>query len=108
MLRYLASGRRIVKALQNKCAPWAVPAAALAAIRVGALWVVIASVWRQGESIAHLPFVLLLYPEALLLPRQLSWTGWAGVGFSLLLVLGTFVSVVLVALVCRAVVCRAR
>ena len=71
-------------------------AGAIAMIRVLAFWFLLYRRWTQTQTIGNFFFVLFLYPEALLLSDDVSWSfGWAG-AFTLVLILGTclFVCVV--------------
>jgi hypothetical protein len=63
----------------------------LSAIRIAALWILIYFEWTHRQSIALAPLVILLYPEGLLLPSRFTWTAWGAVGFSGVLLVGSFV-----------------
>lgn len=60
-------------------------------MRIAVLWFLIYSEWGHHQSISLLPLIVLLYPEGLLLPSNFSWTVGRGLGFSGVLVLGSFV-----------------
>ena len=74
----------------------------LAAIRVGALWLLVSRLWTNQQSLTSLPLVLLLFPEALLLPGSVTWTAKLAVVFSVVLIAGSFLCVTVAALAVRA------
>lgn len=74
---------------------------AVAAVRVGVLWLLIHHEWTHQQSLAILPLVLLLFPEGFLLPAPVEWTTKLGLLFSTALIAGSFVWVLTAALVVR-------
>jgi hypothetical protein len=55
---------------------------------------------RTGrQSISLLPLVLTLYPEGALIRNDVTWTVWGAIGFCALLVVGSFILAVPVALI---------
>jgi len=62
----------------------------LALARIGALWFLLHSQWTQRQSVSLVVLVMLLYPEALVLPEPMTWTISRGVLFSLVLIAGSF------------------
>jgi hypothetical protein len=70
-------------------------------VRVGVLWFLIYRVWTNQQSLATLPLVLLLFPEALLLPGSVIWTTRLAVLFSVALIAGSFLWALIVSLVAR-------
>ena len=60
-----------------------------AAARIGLLWVLLALHWRGLLGLWAMPFILLLLPEGLLLPRDFSWTIGPGLLVTALLAAGT-------------------
>lgn len=83
-------------------------AGAVAAARVGVLWLLIHRKWAHQQSLATLPLVLLLFPEGLLLPGSVEWTARLAVLFSTVLIAGSFVWVLTAALVVRCCGTRSR
>ncbi len=73
----------------------------VASVRVGVLWLLIYHVWTNQESLATLPLVLLLFPEALLLPGSVMWTTGLAVLFSVVLIAGSFLWVLMVSWAAR-------
>ena len=65
----------------------------LSCARVGVLWFLLAREWEHQQSLALLPLVFLLYPEALPLPDDFNWTVSSAVAFSGALVCGSFLVV---------------
>jgi hypothetical protein len=55
--------------------------------------------WTGRQSISLVPLALALYPEGFFIPNDATLTVWAAIGFGLLLVAGSFVLAVPVALV---------
>jgi hypothetical protein len=79
---------------------------AIAAVRLGVLWLLIHREWAHQQRLATLPFVLLLFPEGLLLPGSVDWTARLAVLSSTVLIAGSFVWVLTAVLVVRC--CGAR
>ena len=73
----------------------------VALVRVGALWFLIYREWTHQQSLGTLPLVLLLFPEALLLPASVIWTAKLALLFSAALSAGSFLMVAVLALVVR-------
>ena len=61
----------------------------LALARVATLWLLLYLKWSGQESIASVLLILLLYPEALLLPQDPQWTLALGLLFSFILAVGS-------------------
>ena len=91
-------GGEVLTTRHRPYVPWIAFAGTVAAIRVGALWILVSAVRGHRETLGLFPFVFFLYPEAWLLPKEFSWTMWYAIGFTLALILGTslFVFVVYV------------
>jgi hypothetical protein len=70
-------------------------------VRVGVLWFLVYRVWTNQQDLATLPLVLLLFPEALLLPGSVTWTAKVAALFSVALIAGSFLWVVMVFLAAR-------
>jgi hypothetical protein len=64
-------------------------AVAISLIRVGILWIATVKMWTGNQSLGMLPFLLLLYPEALLLPNNIVLSAWTATLFSVVLCLGS-------------------
>jgi hypothetical protein len=64
-------------------------AVVISLIRVGILWIAVLQEWTGNQTLGMLPFLLLLYPEALLLANNIVWTVWTAVLFSIALFLGS-------------------
>lgn len=73
----------------------------IAFARVGVLWYLIYREWTHQQSLATLPLILLLLPEALLLPQPMIWTAKLGLVFSAVLSAGSFLFVGFLALMLR-------
>lgn len=48
------------------------------------------SEWTGRQSISLLPLILALYPEALLIKNDVTWTVGNATGFGVLLIVGSF------------------
>jgi hypothetical protein len=79
---------------------------AVAVVRVGALWLLIYREWAHQQSLATLPLVLLLFPEGLLLRAPVIWTARLAFVFSAVVMAGSFLWVLILALALRC--CRTR
>lgn len=64
-------------------------ALSVAAIRIGAFWWLFILHIRGKESIDEILLLLMMYPEALAIPRNSSWTLARGIGFSGALLAGS-------------------
>jgi hypothetical protein len=73
----------------------------VALVRVGALWFLIYREWTHQQSLATLPLVLLLFPEALLLPASVIWTATLALMFSVVVIAGSYLWVAALALTVR-------
>jgi len=62
----------------------------LSAARIAVLWFLIHREWGHQQSITFLPLIVLLYPEGLLLPPSFSWSLGRAIGFSAVLLFGSF------------------
>jgi len=71
----------------------------LSCVRVAMFSVLVYAEWTGRQSISLVPLVLALYPEALLIRNDATLTVWAAVGFSVLLIAGSFLLAVPVAIV---------
>lgn len=60
-----------------------------AATRIGLLWILLALHWRGLLGFWAMPFLLLLLPEGMLLPRDFAWTPGLGALVTGLLAVGT-------------------
>lgn len=76
----------------------------MASVRVGSLWFLLYLRWVGRESLASLPFLILLYPEAFLLPEGFAWSVWGAALFSGVLAIGSFLGSVALAAVVTVVV----
>lgn len=74
---------------------------AVALVRLGVLWFLIYREWTREASLAILPLVLLLFPEGWLLPAPVTWTTSTALVFSAILAAGSFLWVMVFALVAR-------
>ncbi|MCG8448158.1 MAG: hypothetical protein MI725_01085 [Pirellulales bacterium] len=61
----------------------------IAILRLGAFWLLTIREWTGEQSLSLLPLVIVLYPEALVLPKDHIWTEWAALSFSLFLCVGS-------------------
>jgi len=62
----------------------------LSAARLSALWLLLYREWSRRQSLSLLPLIIILYPEALWLPNDVSWTLARAIQFSGLLICGSF------------------
>jgi hypothetical protein len=74
---------------------------AVALVRVGVLWFLIYREWTHQQSLETLPLVLLLFPEALVLPASVTWTTKLALMFSAALIAGSFLWVRMLTLLVR-------
>jgi hypothetical protein len=73
-----------------------------AAVRVSSFWFLFTMRAMRRESYAELLLIVLLYPEGLIVPKDVSWTLWRGLEFSFALVVGTALMTAVVAGLVRA------
>jgi len=71
----------------------------LSCVRIVIFSVLIFAEKTGRQSISLLPLVLALYPEGALIRNDVTWTAWNAIGFCMLLVAGSFVMAVPVALI---------
>jgi len=65
------------------------------------LWFLTYREWTHQQSLETLPLVLLLFPEALVLPASVTWTAKLALMFSAALIAGSFLWVRILTLVVR-------
>lgn len=75
----------------------------VAMVRVGVLWFLVYHVWTNQQSLTTLPLLLLLFPEAMLLPGSVVWTTHLAMLFSAVLVAGSFLWVLILSFVTRRI-----
>jgi len=75
----------------------------LSCVRIAIFAFLIFCEWTGRQSISLLPFILVLYPEGLLIKNDVTWTVWGAIGFSVLLIVGSFVLAVPVAVILRLI-----
>ncbi|HZM91328.1 MAG TPA: hypothetical protein VFF31_32700 [Blastocatellia bacterium] len=71
----------------------------LASVRIVAFSFLLFCEWTGRQSVALVPLLLLLYPEALLLRNDVTWTAARAIWFGGLLLIGSFVLGLLAAMV---------
>jgi hypothetical protein len=67
----------------------AILTALIAAVRLGAFWVLVIKEWIGNQDRSFVLFYLLLLPEASFVPNSIIWTHWSAIGFSALLFIGS-------------------
>ena len=70
----------------------------LSGVRIVIFAILVYAEWAGRQSISLLPLVLVLYPEGLLIGNDVTWTAWTAIGFGVLLMVGSFVLALLVAI----------
>jgi hypothetical protein len=71
----------------------------LSCVRIAIFGFLIFCEWTGRQSISLLPFILALYPEGLLIKNDVTWSAWGAVGFSVVLLVGSFLWAVPVAMI---------
>ena len=71
----------------------------LSCVRIAIFGLLLYSERTGRQSIALVPFVLALYPEGALIRNDVTWTVWGAIGFCGLLIVGSFLMAVPVALI---------
>jgi hypothetical protein len=62
----------------------------VSAVRLGVFIFLVYREWSHEQTLALLPLVLLLYPEAFFVPGNFSWTLRTGIIFAGALLVGSF------------------
>lgn len=75
----------------------------LSCVRIAIFAFLIFCEWTGRQSIALLPFIMALYPEGLLIKNDVTWTAWGAFGFSVLLIVGSFLWAVPMAMILNLV-----
>ena len=71
----------------------------LSCVRIGIFSVLVYAEWTGRQSISLVPLILGLYPEALIADNDVAWTMWAAIGFGVLLIGGSFLLALLLAVI---------
>jgi ABC-type Fe3+ transport system permease subunit len=71
----------------------------LSCVRIALFSVLVYAEWSGQQSISLVPLVLALYPEALLIPNDVTLTIWSTVAFGVLLIAGSFLIGLLLAII---------
>jgi len=75
----------------------------LSCVRIAIFAFLIFCEWTGRQSISLLPLILVLYPEGILIKNDVTWTVWGAIGFSVLLIVGSFVLAVPIAVILRLI-----
>lgn len=88
----------------KSCRLWLGLAAAMATVRIASLWILLYCNWTHSETLASLPLIVLLYPDAYFVPNDFVWTWSSATLFTCVLVLSSTIFVGACFLVSRKLV----